>query len=140
MYLQDTQSKRTRLRLNPVQTISACAFSAVETAPEMVAVWPLDLLPMVLLRSFVISFVLVLFCLAIVRRNHDGYGCVMDSLLAKLNICAESTKDDLAKQLVQKPLGLLKQIRTDVFECARASKLAHPNDILVPSEKRYHSP
>ena len=54
---------------------------------------------MVLLRSFVISFVLVLFSLAIAQRNHDG---VMASLLAKLNLSAESTRDNhnLAKQLV----------------------------------------
>ena len=86
----------------------------------------------------------------------------MDFLLAKLNIYAESTRGDLAKQLVHKPLGLLKQVRTDLFEYARACKLAHPNDIVqrqkrgtgprleiklandidtcIPSEKRYHIP
>ena len=41
---------------------------------------------------------------------------------------------------IQKRLGLLKQVRTDLFECARASKLAHPNDILVERQKRGTGP
>lgn len=46
----------------------------------------------------------------------------------------------MVKLLIPKPLGLLKQVRSDLFKVAMARNLVHRNDILVQRQKRSMGP
>ena len=84
----------------------------------------------------VILRLVFLCCFAMAQRNRDSCercNLEMDSILAKLGVSAENTREDLAKYLAQKPPVVLKP---DLFVVARANNLAHSDDLLVQRQKR----